>query len=119
MGCNELLQLLNTEGWEQGEDPLTCHGIVAHLRSCVVCSHGMVRLSSALLTPDMLSCEACRVHFPAYYEATRPDFPLTSLPDQEIAAIVLHLSKCPACNEEYEELVLLSELEERDELLDA
>lgn len=113
MECNELLQLLNTEGWEQGSDPHACPGIVAHLRSCRICLHGMVHLSNALLTGDMLTCEQCRTYFPAYYEATRPDFPLVSLPEQEIATIALHLSQCPICNEEYRELVLLSELDER------
>ncbi len=115
MGCNELLQLLNTEGWEKGEAPLTCSSIATHLRTCANCLHGMIRLSSALLILDMLTCEQCRARFPAYYEATRAEFPLISLPDQEIATIALHLSGCPACNEEYEELVFLSELEERDE----
>ena len=48
-----------------------------------------------------------------------PLYGSASLPDQVIAAIARHLASCAACNEEYEELVLLAELEERDELLDA
>jgi len=119
MKCDELLELLNTEGWEKGENPLLCSSIAFHIRSCANCVHGMIRLSTALLIADLLTCEQCRAYFPSYYEATRPDFPLTSLPDLVIAAIARHLASCSACNEEYEELVLLSELEERDDLLDA
>jgi len=119
MRCDKLLQLLNTEGWEKGENPLLCSSIAFHIRSCANCVHGVIRLSTALLIADMLTCEQCRAYFPAYYETTRPDFPLTSLPDQVIAVIVRHLASCATCNEEYEELVLLAELEERDELLDA
>jgi hypothetical protein len=118
MHCNELLQLLHTEGRERGKDPRGYHAIEAHLRNCGVCLHGMVRLSHPFFTVDMLTCEQCRAYFPSYYEATRPDFPLISLPEQKIVAIALHLSQCPVCNEEYGELVLLLELEGRDELLD-
>jgi hypothetical protein len=38
--------------------------------------------------------------------------------DDELAEMAFHLSHCASCHEEYEELVLLSELEEHDELLD-
>jgi len=38
--------------------------------------------------------------------------------DMEMAQMVFHLSHCANCAEEYGELVLLSELEERDEMVD-
>ena len=117
MGCDTLLQLLNREGWTAGKESPVCASIATHIQTCPECMHGMIRLSGALLTVDMLTCKQCHTYFPAYYEATRPQFPLVSLDDQEIAAVVLHMGYCAACSEEYEELVQLSELEERGELL--
>jgi hypothetical protein len=112
MGCNELLQLLNTRGWAEGENLSICTAIATHVQTCPRCFRGIVRLAEAILTVDMLTCEQCRTYFPAYYEVTRPEYPLASLTDQEIAFVVLHLGNCAACSEEYRELVQLSALEE-------
>jgi predicted anti-sigma-YlaC factor YlaD len=38
--------------------------------------------------------------------------------DEEMASIALHLGSCAACRDQYEAFVLLSELEERDEMAD-
>jgi hypothetical protein len=38
------------------------------------------------------------------------------MPPHQIAEVARHLGNCPSCHEEYEELVLLAELEERKEL---
>lgn len=65
----------------------------------------------------MLSCDQCRARFPDYYEATRPVYPLVAMPEQQIAEVARHLGGCPTCHEEYADLVLLSELEERGELI--
>ena len=115
MGCEELRQLLNTD-WRGNDNLSSC--IAAHVRSCVDCHHGLVLLAEALIANDPLSCDQCRPRFPAYYEATRPEFPLIEMEDAELAEMAFHLSHCASCHEEYEELVLLSELEEHDELLD-
>jgi len=64
----------------------------------------------------MLTCDQCRAHFPAYYEATHPESPLSELPDVEITEVALHLAHCSSCGEEYDEFVLLSMLDERDGL---
>jgi len=78
----------------------------------------LVLLVEALIANDPLSCDQCRARFPAYYEATRLDYPLIEMEDAEMAEMAFHLSHCASCHEEYEQLVLLSELEERNELLD-
>ena len=115
MGCEELRQLLNTP-WRGNDSLSSC--IVTHVRSCRHCHHGLVRLTEALIADDPLSCGQCRARFPAYYEATRPEYPLIEMEDAELAEMAFHLSHCASCHEEYEQLVLLSELEERNELLD-
>jgi hypothetical protein len=115
MGCDRIAQLLNTD-W-QAEDVDRTTSVVAHIRSCPLCHHGLVFLSHALLSKDMLSCDQCRACFPDYYEATRPVYPLVDMPEQQIAEVARHLGGCPTCHEEYADLVLLSELEERGELI--
>jgi hypothetical protein len=113
--CNELHRLLQTN-W--CEDDSCSSSIAAHIRSCPRCRNGLVRLFYDLSFEDPLSCEECRSRFPDYYEATHPDYPLVQMSDKEIAQVVFHLSHCVACHEEYEVLVLLSALEERDEMID-
>ena len=115
MGCQELRQLLNTD-WRGNDSLSSC--IATHVRSCADCHHGLVLLVEALIANDPLSCDQCRARFPAYYEVTRPEFPLIEMEDTELAEMAFHLSHCASCHEEYEELVLLSELEERNELMD-
>lgn len=116
MSCDRILQLLNAD-WQTDEvDTTTSRDVVAHIRSCPLCQHGLVFLSYALLSKDTLSCAQCRTRFPDYYEATRPTYPLVDIPEQHIAEVARHLGGCPSCHGEYEELVLLSELEERGEL---
>ncbi len=115
MGCEDLLQLLNTN-CRENESLSSC--IATHMRSCPRCHHGVVQLTKALIADDPFSCEQCRALFPTYYEATRPKYPLAKMADMEMAQMVFHLSHCANCAEEYGELVLLSELEERDEMVD-
>jgi hypothetical protein len=115
MGCTRIAQLLNMHWQGEGEEAAINRKIVAHIRSCPLCCHGLVRLSIDLLSGDMLTCDQCSIHFPEYYEATRPSYPLVKMFPQRIAEVARHLSNCPSCHEEYEELVLLGELEERKE----
>ncbi len=115
MGCHELRQLLESD-W--CENDTISGAIVAHIQGCPHCQHGIVRLEYDLLRDDPLSCEQCRQHFPAYYDATRPEYPLVALANTTMAGMVYHLSHCDACREQYTMLVLLSELEERDEIAD-
>ena len=115
MGCHELRQLLESD-WR--ENDTICGTIVAHIQVCPHCKHGIVRLACDLLQEDPLSCEQCRQHFPAYYDATRRDYPLVAMTNTALAGMAYHLSHCDACREEYTMLVLLSELEERDEIAD-
>jgi len=116
MGCSELNQLLMHTNW-QGNERLS-NAIVSHIRTCPQCDHGLVRLSEAIIADDTLNCEQCRSRFPDYYEATRPVYPLVEMSAKEMAQVAFHLSHCVSCHEEYEELVLLSELEERNDMVD-
>jgi hypothetical protein len=118
MTCETLLQLLNTVGWENGNDTAYERRIVMHIRSCSQCQRGIAELSEELLARQALTCDQCRERFPAYYEATRPEYPLVEMSDVEMAEMLLHLGWCASCREEYEELVLLSELEERGEVIE-
>jgi hypothetical protein len=117
MGCDELRRVLRIYGTESD---IAFSLIATHIRSCSICSHGVDRLTADLLAKkqDNLTCEECRDHFPSYYEATRPDYPLVKMPDVEMTEIALHLGSCDACSDQYESFVLLSELEERDEMAD-
>ncbi len=116
MGCDRILPLLKMNWQGDGEEGVINRRIIAHIRSCPICHHGLVRLSVDLLIRDLLSCGECCIRFPAYYEATRPTYPLVKMPPRQIAEVARHLGNCPSCHEEYEELVLLGELEERKEL---
>lgn len=117
MRCETLLQLLNIERWER-KDASTARSILAaHIRSCPLCQQKLVQLSDALVARTALTCDLCCLRLPAYYEATRPEYPLVELSEIEMAEIAVHLSRCPSCHDVYEELVLLSELEERDEMI--
>ncbi len=113
MGCDRILQLLKMNWHGDGGEAAINSKIIAHIRSCPICHHGLVRLSIDVLTSDMLTCDQCCTRFPAYYEATRPAYPLVTMPPDQIAEVARHLGNCPTCHEEYEELVLLAELEER------
>jgi len=116
MGCSELHQLLMHTNWQLNES--LSNIIVSHIRTCPQCDHGLVRLSETIIADDTLSCEQCRFRFPDYYEATHPEHPLVEMSTKEMAQVAFHLSHCVSCHEEYEELVLLSELEERNETVD-
>ena len=118
MQCETLLRLLNSVRWEDGESSMAGNDIAAHIRSCPLCQRGVVRLSEALIAGPTLTCDQCRARLPAYYEATRPEHPLADLSDWEVAGVARHLALCTSsCREEYEELMLLAELEERDEII--
>jgi hypothetical protein len=119
MGCDELRQLLLYTDWRENDSLSNC--VVTHMRTCPHCHHGQVRFIETLIGDDPfdpLSCDQCRSCFPDYYEATRPEYPLVTMPNAELAQVAFHLSHCASCHEEYEELVLLSGLEERDEMVD-
>ena len=116
MGCTELRQLLMHTDWRESD--CLSSDIVSHIRTCLHCDHGLVQLIEAIIGDDPLSCEECQTNLPDYYEATRPEYPLVVMTNEKMAQIVFHLSHCIACHEEYEELVLLSELEERNEMVD-
>jgi hypothetical protein len=111
MGCQALLQLLDTD--------VEASLLAAHLRSCSVCYQGMVRLSRALLVPNVLNCDQCRARFPVYYEATHPEDRLVEMDEEYMREVIIHLGQCGRCQEEYEEVVQLWRREESGEAFDA
>ena len=117
MGCDELRRLMSIY---YNEPDIASGLIAAHVRSCPICSHGIERLAVDLRAADDKdhTCEQYRALFPTYYEATRPEYPLAEMSNEEMASIVLHLGSCSTCRDQYESFVLLSELEERDEMAD-
>lgn len=116
MGCTDLQQLLMHTNWQENDS--LSNSIVTHIRTCLCCDHGLVQLTDTFIPEDSLNCEQCHKRFPAYYEATRPEYPMVSMSHKEVAQMAFHLSHCKSCHNEYTELVLLSELEERNEMAD-
>jgi predicted anti-sigma-YlaC factor YlaD len=112
MGCQELLQLLNTDQQIGGENGSARPGVAAHIRACPSCRRGILQLSSELIAGDVLSCEQCRARFPAYYEATHPEYRFIEMDEEEVREVVIHLGRCAECREEYEVLVELWKMEE-------
>ena len=45
-------------------------------------------------------------------------FKYMEMAEKETAQVAFHLGQCDRCHEEYEVLLLLAELEERDEMVD-
>jgi predicted anti-sigma-YlaC factor YlaD len=113
MRCDELYHLLNVFWREEDRDIVTSL-IAAHIHSCPTCARGLVRLSRRLLTMEDAGCEQCRARFPTYYEATHPAYPLTTMPESEMAGVALHLGRCAACREQYLALERISILEENE-----
>jgi hypothetical protein len=68
---------------------------------------------------DVLSCDQCRARFPAYYEATHPEYPLVQMAEEQMREVVIHLGQCSRCQEEYGELVKLWRMEESGEAFEA
>jgi hypothetical protein len=118
MRCETLLQLLNIDGWEREDASAVRSTLSAHIRSCPLCQQKLAQLSDALIARYALTCDLCCLRLPAYYEASRPEYPMVELSEVEMTEIAVHLSRCPSCHDVYEELVLLSELEERDEMIE-
>ena len=118
MRCETLLHLLNIDGWENGKASVTRSTLSAHIHTCPLCQEKVVQLAEALAIQSDLTCDMCSRRLPAYYEATRPEYPLVELSEVEMMEVSVHLSGCSSCRDVYDELVLLSELEERDEMVE-
>jgi predicted anti-sigma-YlaC factor YlaD len=118
MRCETLLHLLNIDGWENGKASVARSTLSAHIHMCPLCQEKVVQLAEALALQSDLTCDLCSRRLPAYYEATRPEYPLVELSDVEMMEVSIHLSGCPSCRDAYDEFVLLSELEERDEMIE-
>ncbi len=113
MKCQELLDLLPTDGCMDVWEEIICQRIVMHIRSCSSCCHGLAQLSKAVVVEDVLSCDACHTYFLAYYEAMHAICMPFSLADVDVVRIAIHLGHCSACSEEYHVLVELWDEEER------
>ena len=113
MKCQELLTLLPTEDYGDSWEKETYQKIASHIRTCVLCGQGIAQLSKAVIAEDMLSCDACRVHFPMYHEATHPLCFPSPLADVDVVEVAIHLGQCTSCTEEYHVLVELWDMEEQ------
>ena len=113
MRCQQLQRLLTSENTTDTYDEQT-ERLVAHLRTCPRCQHGIIRLSRALIAHDTLSCDQCRQRLPSYYEATHPDYPLVKMSEQELREILIHLSHCTSCQDDYRFLATVAEMEEAE-----
>jgi len=110
--CTQLASWLSPAAWQE---PAAIEAMAAHIRACPLCRHGRIRLPEDFRVDNDLTHEQCRESFPTYYEATRTQYPLASMPDGGLVAVTLHLATCDQCREEYDALCLLSEQEERGE----
>jgi uncharacterized protein (DUF983 family) len=119
MGCDELLDLLNTR-WAMVEEPseAVAASIAAHIRCCPSCHQGIVQLSETLVAKDILTCDQCYARFAVYYEATHPDHPLFTMAAIEVVSVAIHLARCIKCREEYKAVVPLWQLEEKQQAAD-
>ena len=113
--CDELRHLLTISA---GENDTVNELVAAHVRSCQTCNQSIEQLAKVLMNDNALTCEECRSRFPSYYEATRPDYALVEMSDIELAEVALHLGNCASCKEQYALLILLSEMEEQDQMVD-
>ena len=107
MQCQQLLQLLQREENKTMPEEALFDTLAMHILSCPVCSQGIDRLSNALLTVDVLTCDTSRLRFPTYYEATHLPCLSGKLSHKEITEVAIHLGQCSSCAEEYGVLVEL------------
>jgi hypothetical protein len=107
MQCQQLPQILQREENKTVSEEALFDTLAMHILSCPVCSQGIDRLSNALLTVDVLTCDTSRLRFPAYYEATHPPCLSGKLSHKEITEVAIHLRQCASCAEEYQVLVEL------------
>ncbi len=113
MKCLELLTLLPSEAHGGRWEKETYQKLASHIRTCTVCGQGIVRLFTSVIAEDALSCDTCRVHLPAYYEAMFPVETSSPLANVDIVEVAIHLGRCAACAEEYRVLLALWAMEEQ------
>nr|BBH91123.1 hypothetical protein KTC_58740 [Thermosporothrix sp. COM3] len=117
MKCKELRGLFaHGSEWLQGPEALT--KLFAHIETCPICSRNAEGLFGALEEKQSITCERCSSSLPAYYDALHFKEVSEALSENEMLEIERHLAACDRCQEIYEGLVLLAELEERDEAPD-
>ena len=113
MKCQQLFDFLHTK-WLSRKSRNARNTIAAHIRSCPICRRSIEQLTAALIGEDALTCDQCRAHFPSYYEATRPECPLVTMPEADMIEVAIHLGHCTTCAEEYAVLVELWSMEENN-----
>lgn len=113
MKCQEVLTLLPIEDYGESWEKETYQKLAHHVRTCEMCVQGIVQLARAIIAENVLSCGACRTHFPGYYEATHLLYISSSIADVDIVEVAIHLGQCPVCTEQYHMLVELWDMEEQ------
>ncbi len=112
MKCQELLALWPMTEYGNGWGKETSQKLANHIRACALCGQGIVQLAEATIAEDVLSCDACRVYFPIYYEMTHPIY-TSSQENANVVEVAIHLGRCVSCTEEYQVLVELWNMEEQ------
>lgn len=107
--CSEPASWFKT-AWQE---PAGIEALAAHIYRCPLCRMGRIGLPEDFHLDTPLSHQQCQASFPVYYEATRPEYPLVSVPGRELVAVALHLATCRECRDQYDALCMISDLEER------
>lgn len=114
IACASLEVLLRNE---PGNQPVQIfEALAAHVQTCSRCRHGFLKCSEPYPGIASLSCHTCCDLLPVYYEATHPDYALTSMPAAALVQVAWHLGQCLACGEVWASLLQLSLLEEEEHL---
>lgn len=119
MKCQALQQLLNSAWWFTSEEPESneqCdmrEKLTAHLSSCPLCTKSMAHMTKDVFSENALTCEACCLLLPKYYEEMHPihGSQKSALKTSDIIEVAIHLNSCAACRTSYR---VLAELWDED-----
>ena len=102
-----LLLLLLAQQSEDARSRLIC------LRVCLCRSTHLSSATHSIMSGLSRDCDACQGHFASFLEATRVEYPLVEMTDQNLSAVVFHLVTCALCLELYLAQSALTAIEER------
>jgi len=106
--CQTAIEQLLTYLEDPDRPRAALDAVIRHIEGCSHCEHGVAHLVQALQTDeeDSLTCEACQVLFPDYFQAE-----MEGQANQDLwRPLILHLETCPHCSAEYATLTDLTAL---------
>lgn len=116
MECQALQKLLNSAWWFTNDEPdsdeqcIMLKKLTAHFSSCTLCKKSMTHMAKDVFFENALSCEACGLLLPKYYEEMHPiqnGSHVSTLKTSDIVEIAIHLNSCAACRTSYRVLAKL------------